>query len=253
MRTIFRVPNVVAALIMASAVALAGCGANAAPPAATAAPSPTTDISVPAFVTGLRLVESDGTTTSLAALRGKVVILNDILTLCQETCPLDTANIVAAARAVEKAGLGDRVVFLSVTVDPQRDTAAQLAAYRGLYAPAPADWAMLTGAPADLTALWKFFGIYYQRTPEQSPPAKNWRTGATLTYDVAHSDIVLFLDRTGTERYVLDGPAYVPNGAAIPKPILSYMDATGRREIAHATMGSWTVAQVLHAIRWLNR
>jgi hypothetical protein len=45
-------------------------------------------------------------------------------------------------------GLGNRVVFLSITVDPGRDTRAQLAAYRNLYAPAPADWLTPTAVMA---------------------------------------------------------------------------------------------------------
>ena len=57
-------------------------------------------------------------------------MISDVMTLCQESCPLDTANVVAAARPVERAGLDSKVVFLSITIDPGRDTVAQLAAYR---------------------------------------------------------------------------------------------------------------------------
>ena len=70
--------------------------------------------------------------TSLAAMRGQVVVLAGFLTLCQETCPLTTGNLLVMGRAVTAAGLGRRVRFAELTVDPGRDTPARLRAYRAL-------------------------------------------------------------------------------------------------------------------------
>ena len=67
------------------------------------------------------MVSSSGHWFNLGSL-GKIVVLSDMMTLCQESCPLDTANVVAAARSIEKAGLGDRIQFVSLTIDPGRDT-----------------------------------------------------------------------------------------------------------------------------------
>ena len=85
------------------------------------------------------------------------------MTLCQETCPLDTANLVAAADAAQAAGLGDKIAFLSVTIDPARDTVAQLAAYRKLYTPAPADWIVATGSAGQLSVFWNDLGVFIQK------------------------------------------------------------------------------------------
>jgi protein SCO1/2 len=93
------------------------------------------------------LGSSSGTRFDLAGLTGEVVVISDMTMLCQETCPLDTANVVAAARSGEHAGLGDRITFLSITIDPRRDTPLRLAAYRRLYGAAPADWMLATGTP----------------------------------------------------------------------------------------------------------
>ena len=49
-------------------------------------------------------------------------MLADFLTLCQETCPLTTGNLLVMDRAVIAAGLGHRVRFAELTVDPGRDT-----------------------------------------------------------------------------------------------------------------------------------
>jgi cytochrome oxidase Cu insertion factor (SCO1/SenC/PrrC family) len=96
---------------------------------------------------GLRLVDQSGASRTLGSLHGKVLVISDAMTLCQETGPLHTANLVATARAVTAAGLADRVQFATITIDPQRDTPARLAAYRDQFAPPPADWTLLTGSP----------------------------------------------------------------------------------------------------------
>ncbi|MFR0359426.1 SCO family protein [Streptomyces sediminimaris] len=197
------------------------------------------------------LVDSAGHKTTLAAYKGKVVVISDVMTLCQETCPLDTANIVQAARAVEKAGLANKVEFLSITIDPQRDTTAQLAAYRNLFAPAPADWATLNGNPSDLTKLWKDLGVWSQKVAEGKPPAANWRTGARLTYDLNHSDDVFFLDRNGREQALLQGPAHVASGTRMPKALNRFMDDDGHKNLAHPSSDAWTTQQVLHNISTL--
>jgi protein SCO1/2 len=117
------------------------------------------DATLPASVARADLVASTGKPFKIADLRGKVVVISDMMTLCQETCPLDTANVVAAARAAERDGFGNRVEFLSVTIDPERDTVSRLAAYRRLYRPAPADWTAATGAATTLSSFWRTLGV----------------------------------------------------------------------------------------------
>ncbi len=101
-----------------------------------------------------------------------------MLTLCQGTCPIDTANIVGAARRVTTAGLGAKVAFLSVTVDPGRDVAARLAAYRRQYAPAPSDWYVLTGSAREINLFWDTLGVFRKREADPSPGPKDWLTGS---------------------------------------------------------------------------
>jgi protein SCO1/2 len=209
------------------------------------------DIALPPNIVNLPLLDPSGRAEPLSAFKGKVIVVSDVMTLCQETCPLDTANLVQAARAVEKAGLGDQVEFLSVTIDPQRDTPAQLAAYRQLFAPPPADWATLTGAPDNLAALWKNFGVWSQKVPESNPPAKNWRTGETLTYDLDHSDDVFFIDQNLHEQTLLDGPAHVVQGTQLPSALQSYLSDTGHQNLEHPSADAWTTQQVLQIVSGL--
>jgi protein SCO1/2 len=113
-------------------------------------------------------VNQDGHALTLGSFRGKYVVLAQFLTLCQEDCPLTTRVFQVLQASVEHAGLGRHVAFIEATIDPQRDSPARLRAYQTEFG---ADWTLLTGSAAHVTAFWRRFGIYYQKVPEGPPPA----------------------------------------------------------------------------------
>ena len=59
---------------------------------------------MPAGIADLPLTTDTGRPTSLGAWRGQVVVLADFLTLCQETCPLTTGNLLMMDRASPRPG-----------------------------------------------------------------------------------------------------------------------------------------------------
>jgi protein SCO1/2 len=148
-----------------------------------------------------------------------------------------------------KAGLTDKVEFVEVTVDPQRDSPSRLLAYQQLYRPAP-DWVSLTGTSRQLATFWRFFGVAYQRVPVDDPPPTDWLTGKPSRYDVQHTDALVFLDPQGRERYLVVG---IPRtkGANLPPRMRRYLSAEGRTNLAHPGREAWTVAQGLQALGWL--
>jgi protein SCO1/2 len=208
------------------------------------------DTPVPASVADLPLTTDTGRVTSLAAWRGQVVVLTDFLTLCQETCPLTTGNLLMMDRAVTAAGLGRRVHFVELTVDPGRDTPSRLRAYRKLIG-APANWSLLTGSPAVIRQIWRYFRVWYQRVAEGSPPGIDWLTGRTLSYDVDHQDTLIYLDAGGRERFVVLGN---PNAEAAPIPpaLRGFLSAQGRADLRHPDASTWTAAEALSPIAWLT-
>ena len=242
--------------LLAVAVGLTtACGTAIGTPAVPPPPASVgtiTDQAIPDTVLRLPLVDYTGHAMSLASLRGKVLVISDMMTLCQETCPLDTANLVATARAVERAGLGRRVEFASITVDPGRDTPARLAAYRRLFDPVPADWTLLTGPASSTDALWHALGVYFQKAPEASPPATDWLTGRPLTYDITHSDLVFFVDGDEHERFTLDGAGHLARGTSLPSTLHKFLDAQGLRNLSNPDSDTWTVPQALQAVSWLT-
>ena len=78
----------------------------------------------PAFV----LIDQHGETVNLSQFEGKVVVMTFVYTHCPDVCPAITYQMKKLAEE-----LGDdyeeSVVFLSVTVDPARDTPERLATF----------------------------------------------------------------------------------------------------------------------------
>jgi protein SCO1/2 len=192
------------------------------------------------------LVDQNGRPTGLAAFQGKVVVLANFLSLCQDECPLITGAFIAMQRDVQAAGLADRVVFLEVSVDPERDTPARLAAYAQQFG---ATWPLLTGAPADLNKLWSFFGVSYQRVAEEQPAKLDWWTHQPLTYDVTHTDGFVLLDARGHERFITASPPDL-HGQLAP-PLQGLLNEGGVRNLQHQQTPAWTVPEALSALGWL--
>lgn len=245
------------ALATALVLGLAGCAtAPSASGPGTPTPTPSSgtvlDIAVPAATAALPLVDQDGRTTTLASLRGTTVVLVDFLTLCQEVCPLTTANVRAVSEAVDRAGRSGDVRILEATVDPERDTPARLAAYQKLYG-AHANWSLVTGRPEDIAALWKSFGVAYDRTPNtESPAPKDWLTGKPLTYDVEHQDIVIVIGPDGHERWLVDGTPRVSGASPVPTALQSFLSADGRANETAPPDPSWTPQDVEAAIAYVT-
>src|SRR5215471_5142239 len=118
--------------VLVAGVVLVACGGRSAPGPPAANLGAVISKPVPAGIANLPLTDDAGRVVSLGALHGQIVVLADFLTLCQETCPLTTGNLLSMDRAVTAAGLGRRVRFVELTVDPNRDTPSRLRAYRAL-------------------------------------------------------------------------------------------------------------------------
>lgn len=242
----------VAVLVLLACLAgcgLTGSGGNAVPP-----PSHNVgtrmDGTIPKSILDIPLTDSSGRTRHLSDFAGKLVVISDSMTLCQESCPLDTATLVQTARNTDAAGAGKDVEFLTITVDPVRDTVPQMAAYRKLYH-GPSNWLALTGTPRDVHRLWKYFGVYIKKVPADKPPPHNWRTHKVLTYDIEHSDETFFLDRHGRERFILEGMPHVAHRSEIPTRIYRFLSDEGRENVSDPKPTAWTEKQALEVLGWL--
>lgn len=104
-------------------------------------------------------VDQSGRRTTLSEAIGsdKPVLVNFIFTACTTICPVMSAGISQFL-----ANLGeerDRVRVLSISIDPEADTADALRAYAARYH-APPSWRFLTGTPEAVEAAQRAFGSY---------------------------------------------------------------------------------------------
>ena len=84
-------------------------------------------------------------------LHGKIVMINFILTTCQDVCPMVTANL---AKVQELLGdkVGRSINMISLSVDPQRDQPRELKAFADNFNAGPG-WYFLTGTPPEIDPL----------------------------------------------------------------------------------------------------
>ncbi len=235
----------IGAAVLAVAAAAAGTGLALTSGGSSAPKSP--GVVVDRTIPDRPLLDEQGRKTSLAAWRGKVVVVAPFLTLCHEVCPLTTGAFVELQRSVTAAGLGDRVVFAEISTDPWRDTPARLRAFErmtGIRFP------LLTGTKAQLTAFWHDLGVGFSKSPEGSPPDTDWLTGKPLTFDVTHNDGLFVIGPDGRWRTALLG---MPSVAGKLSPaLMRLLNAEGRSELAHP-QAAWTIAQGLDAIGFVLR
>jgi protein SCO1/2 len=93
------------------------------------------------------LTERSGRTTTLADLRGSIWIADFIYTTCQDTCPLQTAEMAKLQQEwKDTAGLK----LVSFSVDPEKDTPQVLSRYADRYGADSGRWLFLTGTREDM-------------------------------------------------------------------------------------------------------
>jgi protein SCO1/2 len=112
------------------------------------------------------LTDSAGRPFALAGLRGKAVMVSFIYTTCTGSCPATTLGLTRVRKALGDAGLwGTKVEFVSISLDPSRDTPEVLAGYARAYGTDPAAWHFLTGPPDGVAQVISAWGMWAKIGP----------------------------------------------------------------------------------------
>lgn len=248
LRLVSIVAAVILLLLLAALSVLARLGRSQERTPTSGVPAPLaigTALPRPRPVPPVELVDQNGRPFSLAAWRGKWVVLAPSLTLCHEVCPMTTGALTQLTAQLRREGLAGQVAVAEVTVDPWRDTPARLRAYRRL---SGANFTLLTGTQSEIKRFWSFFGVYYARVPQGKPADVDWMTGKPETFDVDHTDGVFFLDPAGQERIVEQGMPSV--GGRLPAALRNLLGQEGRHNLA-APQLPWTSEEVLDDLYFL--
>jgi protein SCO1/2 len=109
------------------------------------------------------LTSQDGARVALRDFRGKAVVVTFIFASCTDTCPLLTDKM---ARVQDALGpdFGSRIAFISITVDPKRDTPQVLKEYAKNFGANLAGWFFLTGDPASIRDVTSRYGVFVETT-----------------------------------------------------------------------------------------
>jgi protein SCO1/2 len=105
------------------------------------------------------LTSQDGATVTLADFRGKVVAVTFIFTMCTATCPVLTP-MMSFVQDQLGPDFGAKIAFVSITVDPERDTPEVLKEYAQAFGADLAGWSFLTGTPAAIRDVTRRYGVF---------------------------------------------------------------------------------------------
>jgi cytochrome oxidase Cu insertion factor (SCO1/SenC/PrrC family) len=195
---------------VAGLVAVTACGSGAAGPAvpvtraqnaaqqaAAANPDLDTGTSVGGSAApGFRLVNQFGQRVSLAAFRGKVVILAFTDSQCTTICPLTTVSMLEARQLLGRAG--DQVQLLGVNANPKATAVSDVMGYSRSHGMVN-QWDFLTGSLPQLRAVWRAYHVYVQIQAGQ----------------IDHTPALYVIDQQGRERKLyLTTMAYASVGQA---------------------------------------
>jgi protein SCO1/2 len=146
-------------------------------------------------VADFKLTDQHGKSFQLSSARGKLILVTFIFTSCPDVCPLLTAKFAAVQRALREKNATD-VLLLSISTDPERDTAAALKDYARRFKADLKIWSFLTGSREELATVWKIFGVNVTRTESG---------------DVQHTGLTTLIDRRGNRRIDYYGDQWQEN------------------------------------------
>jgi protein SCO1 len=140
------------------------------------------------------LTSQDGTPVSLVDFRGKVVAVTFIYTLCTDTCPVLTPMMSFVQDRLGR-DFGTKIAFISITVDPERDTPQVLKEYAQAFGADLGGWAFVTGAPETIREVTRRYGVFAAKTADG---------------DVDHSFLTSIVDPRGILRVQYLGARFDP-------------------------------------------
>jgi protein SCO1/2 len=158
-------------------------------------PKPSEKVEIGAPVPDFTLIDQSGVRLRLSDLLGKVVAVNFIYTRCPlpDVCPRLSATFAGVQRRFSSF-LGKELMLLSVTIDPEHDTPAELFKYAKIWNARAEGWRFLTGSNGEVQAVAGRFGMNY------------WPEEGLIT----HTSMTGVLSREGKLVAVIEGSSYQP-------------------------------------------
>jgi protein SCO1/2 len=97
-----------------------------------------------------KLINQQGNKSTTEEWRGKIVVANFFFTHCPVICPKMTANL---KKLQETFAGNENLMLVSFSVDPQRDSVAELKKYTERFYINESNWQLLTGSKKEIYRL----------------------------------------------------------------------------------------------------
>lgn len=145
------------------------------------------DEPAPAF----SLIDQNGRRVALADFRGKVVIVTFLFTNCTDVCPVLPQMLARVDQLLsddEKA----KLAYVAISIDPKRDTPAQMKKFLQDHRLVEARWTLLSGSLKELTQAANDYGVVVRPDPR---------------LDFVHNTVFVLIDGKGRLRTEFHGLA----------------------------------------------
>jgi protein SCO1/2 len=136
----------------------------------------------------LRLVDHRGHAVSLATFRGRPVVLTFAYAGCHASCPA----LVERLKSLEARRPHAETAFVVVTLDPEREAPADLAAAAAHWGVGPR-WYLLSGEPETVRGVLRTYRVQWAPLPGG---------------EIAHENVVALIDRAGRLAFTYRGLAH---------------------------------------------
>ena len=166
-----------ASLLATSEISASGTGYTAA----TLPPPLRQGSSAPPF----DLVDHRGGRVSLATFRGRPVVMTFVYASCHASCPI----LIDRLKSLEAHTPHAEAAFVVVSLDPERDTPATLAAAATRWG-LGARWHLLTGEPSVVRGVVRAYHVQWAPLPDG---------------EIAHENVVTFIDGQGRLAFTYRG------------------------------------------------
>lgn len=136
------------------------------------------------------LINQDGQRRAFHEWKGQIIIADFFFSHCPVICPKMTGNLKKLSNQFQQ---DKGIHFISISIDPERDSAAQLKSYAHRFSIDTRKWDLLTGNKKDIYKLARNSFMVVATDGDGGPT------------DFIHSDKLVLIDRIGRIRGFYDG------------------------------------------------
>jgi protein SCO1/2 len=126
-------------------------------------------------------------------IKDKITLLTMVYTHCPDICPMTTHNMYLVQKKLSD-DLLDKVNFVVVSFDPNRDTPAVLKKFAEIRDLTFDKWTLLSGDEQNTNEVMLKFGI------KAIPADSSYDDDGELSYNVIHTDRISLIDQNGRLR-----------------------------------------------------